>query len=64
MGAAIAQLYKYFPRASVADSLSFINANAEVRADIEDSVYWTKEYLQEPQRFIDSTRKVLGDDYV
>ena len=64
MGAAIAQLYKNFPAAIVADSLSFSNANAEAEADIEDAVYWTKEYLKDPQRFIDSTRKVFGDDYV
>ena len=63
MDEAIAQLYENFPEEQVEKSLSFLNINSHAAYDIEDAVYWTKEYLKDPQRFKEAGIKVLGEDY-
>lgn len=64
MDEAIAQLYENFPEEQVEKSLSFVNIDSHAAYDIEDAVYWTKEYLKDPQRFKEAGLKVLGADYV
>ena len=64
MDEAIAKLYEDFPEERVEKLLGFINIDSHAAYDIEDAVYWTKEYLKDPQRFKEAGLKVLGEDYV
>lgn len=59
---AIGQLYKHFSEDQIEASLSLVDADRNVAYDIKNAVYWTKEYLKDPQRFKEAAREFLGDD--
>ena len=61
---AIARLYANFPEGQIESSLSIVDIHSDDTEDIGYVVEDMKEYLKDPQRFIDAWREVLGDDYV
>lgn len=63
MDLAIGELYEHFPAEQIEKSLSFINTDEEVAFDIEDVVFWTKEYLKDPVRYNNAAREALGGAY-
>lgn len=64
LSTAIGHLYAIFPEEQIRSSLKVVDINPDDAEDIEYVVADTKEYLQDPQRFINAMREVLGDDYV
>lgn len=61
---AIAQLYADFPSEQIESSLSIIDIEPDDAADLKYTVQDMKEYLEDPQRFINATIEVLGEDYL
>lgn len=62
MDTAIGQLYEHFTEEQINASFSFVDADPDAVDDIENAVYWTKEYLKDPQRFKEAAREFLGDE--
>lgn len=62
MDTAIGQLYEHFTEDQIKPSLSFVDLDQDAADDIENAVYWTKEYLKDPQRFREAAREFLGDE--
>lgn len=60
MDSAIAQLYKHFTEEKVQGSLRVVDINADGLEDIQNAVYWTKEYLKYPEKFKAVAREFLG----
>ena len=63
MSVAIAALYEDFPEEQIEKLLSFINTDEDVAEDIEDVVFWKKEYLKDPERHENAAREALGGAY-
>lgn len=62
MDTMIGQLYEHFPEEQIEASLSIVNANSDAADDIRNAIYWTKEYLKDPQRFREAARELMGDE--
>ena len=62
MGTAIGQLYSNFPEEQIEKSLTVVNADSDAVDDIKNAVYWTKRYLEDPERFKAAAQEFLGDD--
>ena len=60
---AIAQLYHVFPEEQVASSLKVVDRSEIDAIDLEDAIYWVKEYIKDPQRFEAAAREAFGGYY-
>lgn len=59
---AIGQLYESFPEEQIHNTLSIVDIEPEDAEYIEDVIYWTKRYLEDPERFKEAASEFLGDD--
>lgn len=59
---AIGHLYESFPEEQIRTSLSIVDIAPEDAEYIEDVIYWTKRYLEAPERFKEAASEFLGDD--
>lgn len=60
MDTAIGQLYKHFTKEQIQKKLRVVDIDADGADDIENAVYWTKEYLKDPEKFRKAGRDFLG----
>ncbi|MCL1463176.1 MULTISPECIES: STAS-like domain-containing protein [Argonema] len=60
---AIGHLYATFPEEQIQTSLSVIDIDTDDADMIDDAIYWTKQYLKDPQRFEAAAREAFGDYY-
>ncbi|MBC6475592.1 MAG: STAS-like domain-containing protein [Hormoscilla sp. GM102CHS1] len=58
---AIAQLYHVFPEEQVESSLRVVDMEEIDAIDLEDAIYWTKEYIKDPERYIAAAKEAFGD---
>lgn len=59
---AIGQLYESFSEEHIRTSLSIVDIDPEDAEYIEDVIYWTKRYLEDPERFKEAAREFLEDE--
>ncbi len=60
---AIGYLYADFPEEQVESSLRIVDMQEIDAIDLEDAIYWVKEYIKDPQRFEAAAREAFGDYY-
>ncbi|MGK7902152.1 MAG: STAS-like domain-containing protein [Hormoscilla sp.] len=58
---AIGQLYHVFPEKQVESSLRVVDIEEIDAIDLEDAIYWTKEYIKDPERYIAAAKEAFGD---
>ncbi|MBD1927953.1 STAS-like domain-containing protein [Trichocoleus sp. FACHB-90] len=64
LDAAITQLYEHFSEEQIESSLSIVDIHPDDAEDIGYGIQWKKEYLEDPQRYINAVRETFGDDYL
>lgn len=64
LDAAIAQLYEHFSEEQIESFLSIVDIHPDDAEDIGYGIQWKKEYLEDPQRYINAVRETFGDDYL
>jgi len=58
---AIGQLYHVFPEEQVESSLRVVDIEEIDAIDLEDAIYWTKEYIKYSERYIAAAKEAFGD---
>ena len=59
----IGQLYHKFPEELVESNISVVDMQPIDREDLEETIYWIKEYIKDPERWIAAAREAFGEDY-
>lgn len=60
---AIGQLYHNFSEQKILSSLNIIDMQPIDQADLEATIYWTKQYLKDPKRYMIAIRESFGENF-
>lgn len=63
LAAAIGHLYAEFPEQQIASCLNVVDIKPDDAADLEDTIYWVKKYLEDPEKWEAAAREAFGEYY-
>ncbi|HEY9848178.1 MAG TPA: STAS-like domain-containing protein [Leptolyngbyaceae cyanobacterium] len=60
---AIGHLYAEFPEQQIASCLNVVDIEPDDAADLEDTIFWVKKYLEDPEKWEAAAREAFGEYY-
>ncbi len=60
---AIGHLYAEFPEQQIASCLNVVDIEPDDAADLEDTIFWVKKYLEDPEKWEAAAKEAFGEYY-